>query len=63
MVKVNVLTMAALINLCDAYEGGDTLATASTFIPIEGSGLMRQIPLNQILYGPPWHWEDLRDGG
>ncbi len=53
MVKVNVLTMAALINLCDAYEGADALVAASIFIPIEGSGLMRQIPLNQILYGPP----------
>lgn len=53
MVKVNVLTMAALINVCDAYEGGDALVTASAFIPIKGSGLMSQIPLNQILYGPP----------
>lgn len=52
IVKVTVPTLAALVQLCDAYEGNEPssaaeLRVASQPIPSD------RIPLNQILYGPP----------
>lgn len=52
IVKVNVPTMAALIHLCDAYDGADTSEELKNNTT-QSEAFMHSTPLNQILYGPP----------
>jgi 5-methylcytosine-specific restriction enzyme B len=54
IVKVTMPTLAALTDLCDAYEGGEreprTTATPRQAVSASPDD---DVPLNQILYGPP----------
>jgi 5-methylcytosine-specific restriction protein B len=52
IVKVNVPTMAALIQVCDAYDGADGSEELNNSTTQSGA-FMSNAPLNQILYGPP----------
>lgn len=52
IVKLNVPTMAALIQVCDAYDGADGTEEPNTKTTQSGA-FMHNAPLNQILYGPP----------
>ncbi|HEY8357123.1 MAG TPA: AAA family ATPase [Ramlibacter sp.] len=55
MVKVTVPTLAALQQLCDAYEDleADVPAEGAAIRPVASAPTGADAPLNQILYGPP----------
>lgn len=52
IVRTVVPTMAALIDLCDAYISDDPINTEPNITVLSSKAITMQ-PLNQILYGPP----------
>lgn len=52
IIKTVVPTMAALIELCDAYISDDLIITEPNMTTLTSKAITMQ-PLNQILYGPP----------
>ena len=55
IVKVNLDNLNALEALCDAYEGLDELGDAESVVArrVPTVTSREDVPLNQILYGPP----------
>ena len=53
VVKVTVPSLAALVQLCDAYEGTEPSSSADLRVVGPQPVHSDHIPLNQILYGPP----------
>lgn len=52
IVKIVVPTMAALIEVCNAYTNDDSIITDPNITNLTSKAITMQ-PLNQILYGPP----------